>query len=89
MTGAGRAMLSTTWLMTNALVELTPSQTTMKAGTIVTRRRTMIGMRKPTNPCMIIWPAIVPTAELDRPDASSAVRNAPAAPAPSSGVSVE
>ena len=45
-------------------------------------------MRKPTKPCMIICPAIVPTAELDRPEASSAVRNAPAAAGPSSGVSV-
>ena len=43
MTGAGRAMLSTTWLMTSALVELTPSQTTTNAGIMVTSRRTMIG----------------------------------------------
>ena len=40
MTGAGRAMLSTTWLMMSALVELTPSQTTTTcAESIVTRRR--------------------------------------------------
>src|SRR5271169_2060243 len=52
MTGAGRAMLSTTWLITKALVELTPSQTTTNAGIIATRRRTKIGMRKPTKPCM-------------------------------------
>ena len=32
ITGAGRAKLRTTWLMTSASVELTPSQTTMKAG---------------------------------------------------------
>ena len=38
---------------------------------MVTSRRTQIGMRKPTNPCMIIWPAIVPTAELDTPEAIS------------------
>ena len=67
MTGAGRAMLSTTWLITSACVELTPSQTTTNAGIIVTSRRMMMGMRKPTKPCMIIWPAIVPTAELDSP----------------------
>ena len=75
--------------MTSALVEFTPSHTTMNAGIIVTRRRTTTGMRKPTKPCMIICPAIVPTAELDSPDASSAVRNTPEAAAPSNGVSVE
>ena len=50
--GTGSTMLSTTWLMTSALVALTPSATTTKAGTIVTRRRTSSGMRKPTKPCM-------------------------------------
>ena len=30
---------------------------------MVTSRRTQIGMRKPTKPCMIIWPAMVPTVE--------------------------
>src|ERR1700735_5834131 len=69
MTGAGRAMLSTTWLMMSALVELTPSQTTTNAGIIVTRRRTMMGTRTRRTPRLIIWPAIVPTAELDRPEA--------------------
>ncbi len=58
MTGAGRAMLSTTWLMISALVELTPSQTTTNAGIMVTSRRTKTGMRNPTKPCMIIWPAM-------------------------------
>ncbi len=48
----------------------------------------MMGMRKPTKPCMIIWPAMVPTAELERPEASSAVKNTPAAAGPSSGVRV-
>ena len=37
---------------------------------------------------MIICPAIVPTAELEMPEAISEIRNTPAAPAPSSGVSV-
>ena len=55
---------------------------------MVTRRRTQIGMRKPTKPCMITCPAMVPTAELEMPDAISETRNTPAAPAPSSGVSV-
>src|SRR5260370_721398 len=43
--------------------------------------------REPTNPCMIIWPANVPTTELDTPEATSETRNAPAAAAPSNGVS--
>ena len=74
--------------MTSALVALTPSATTTKAGSMVTSRRTQIGMRKPTKPCMIIWPAMVPTVELEMPEAISEIRNTPAAPAPSSGVSV-
>ena len=69
--GSGSAMLSTTWLITSAFVALAPSATTTKAGTMVTSRRTQIGMRKPTKPCMIIWPAMVPTVELDTPDAIS------------------
>ena len=35
---------------------------------------------------MMICPAIVPTTELDMPEASSANRKVPAAAAPSSGV---
>ena len=30
---------------------------------MVTSRRSQIGMRKPTKPCMIIWPAMVPTVD--------------------------
>ncbi len=45
-------------------------------------------MRQPVKPCMITWPAMVPTAELDTPDAISATRNTPAAAAPNSGISV-
>jgi hypothetical protein len=37
---------------------------------------------------MIIWPARVPTIELDTPDASSETKNTPAAAMPSSGVKV-
>jgi hypothetical protein len=55
---------------------------------MVTSRRSQIGMRNRTKPCMIIWPAMVPTAELDIPDAISETRNKPAAAEPSSGVSV-
>ena len=37
---------------------------------------------------MIICPAMVPTTELEMPEAISEVRNMPAAAAPRSGVSV-
>jgi hypothetical protein len=37
---------------------------------------------------MIIWPAMVPTAELDIPDAMSETKKKPAAAPPSSGVKV-
>ena len=55
---------------------------------MVASRRTDSGMRKPTKSCMIVWPAIVPTTELDSPDASSEAMNTAAAPTPSSGTSV-
>ncbi len=59
-----------------------------KAGSMVTTRRTQIGILIPTKPCMIIWPAIVPTVELDTPEAMSDSKNTPAAPMPSRGVKV-
>jgi hypothetical protein len=37
---------------------------------------------------MIIWPANVPTVELDTPDASRETKNTPAAAMPSRGVKV-
>ena len=55
---------------------------------MVMTRRSQIGMRKPTKPCMIICPAMVPTTELDTPEAISESRNIPAAPMPSNGASV-
>ncbi len=55
---------------------------------MVTSRLTRTGILKPTNPCMIIWPAMVPTAELETPDASKEIRKTLAAPAPRIGVSV-
>jgi hypothetical protein len=51
-------------------------------------RRSQIGIRKPVKPCMIICPAMVPTTELDMPDAINDSRNIPAAPMPSKGASV-
>ena len=55
---------------------------------MVISRRSQIGMRKPTKPCMIICPAMVPTTDEEMPEAISDNRNTPAAPMPSSGVSV-
>src|SRR5438270_1988659 len=72
--GSGRTKLSTTWLRIIALIELQLSAMT-KAGTIVIRRRAQTGMRQPTKPCMISWPAIVPTTELEIPEAINAIRN--------------
>ena len=62
--------------------------TTTTAGTMVAIRRTQSGIRKPTKSCMMTWPAIVPTTELDSPEASSDTMNTAPAPAPSSGTSV-
>src|SRR5437588_10752258 len=47
--GSGRTRPSTPWLRIIALVALKLSPIT-KAGTLVTRRRTQTGMRKPTKP---------------------------------------
>ena len=58
------------------------------AGSMVTSRRTQTGIWKPTKPCMIICPAMVPTVELEMPEAMSESRKTPAAAAPSSGVNV-
>src|SRR5579872_6438806 len=60
----------------------------IRVGTIVTTRRTHNGMVKPTNPCMMTCPAIVPTTELDMPDAMSDSKKTAAAAEPSSGVNV-
>ena len=64
------------------------SQMTMMAGNMVTSRRTQIGIVKPTNPCMITWPAMVPTDELERPEARSETAKTMPAALPSRGVSV-
>ena len=47
------------------------------AGTIVTSRRSQSGMRYWVKPCMMTCPAIVPTAELDSPDAINETRKTP------------
>src|SRR5579884_1810165 len=88
MTGSGSTKLSTTWLITSVSVGLTPSNTTMNTGNIVTNRRIHTGMVKPTNPCMMTCPAIVPTLELERPEASSDTAKTTLAAPPNRGVSV-
>jgi len=55
---------------------------------MVTARRSQSGTRKPRKPCMITCPAMVPTTEEERPEASSESRNKAAAALPSSGVRV-
>jgi len=86
--GTGRMRLSTTWLRTSAWVASNPTATIAKEGTIVTSRRSQSGMRNPTKPCMMTCPAIVPTAELDNPEAISDTKNTPAAPEPRTGIKV-
>ncbi len=77
-----------TWLSTSVRVGLSPSAITTNAGTIVARRRTQSGICQPVNPCMMIWPESVPTAELERPEKTSASAKIVAAAAPRIGVSV-
>ena len=64
---------STTWLSTSARVGSTPIASTTSAGSIVTTRRTKSGIWRRMKPCMTTWPAIVPTLDDDRPEASSAI----------------
>ena len=86
--GTGSARLNTTWLHTSDWVTLAPSPTSTKAGAMVTARRSQSGMRNWTKSCMIVWPAMVPTMELEKPEASSDSANTSAAPPPSNGTSV-
>ena len=60
----------------------------MNAGSIVIVRRTQIGIRRRTKPCITTWPDSVPIAELASPDASSARAKIALAALPSSGTSV-
>ncbi len=68
----GIPKLSTTWLITSVRDGSTPIPITTKAGIIVTARRTKIGICRLMNPCITIWPASVPTAELESPEQSRA-----------------
>ena len=73
----GSAKLSVTWLKTRARIGLIPNPIIIIAGVIVISLLMFIGMFKPIKPFMIVCPAIVPTAEEDKPEAKSAIPKAP------------
>ena len=50
-----------------------PIASTSSAGARVTARRTKSGMRRRMKPCITTWPAIVPTEEEAKPEASRAM----------------
>ncbi len=79
---------STTCEITSVRPGLTPIATTTNAGAIVTSRRTVTGIRRWTKPCITTWPASVPTAEDERPEARSAIANSVADAGPRIGSSV-
>ena len=79
---------STTWLSTSVRDGLSPIAATRRAGSIVSSRRTKIGIRRWMKPCITTWPESVPTVALESPDASSAsAKSVPEAP-PRTGTSV-
>ena len=65
-----------------------PIAITASAGAIVTSRRSQIGMWRWRKPSMMTCPAIVPTADDDKPAASSDRAKMTLAALPRSGVSV-
>lgn len=52
---------------------LTPKAMIIKAGAIVTNLRILMGILKPMKPFIMVCPAMVPTAEEDKPDANKAL----------------
>ena len=85
MTAKGRPKLSTTWLMTSVRVGSRPMTITTSDGTMVARRRIQEGIRRWRKPCMMTWPAMVPTEEEERPEARSDTPNTQLAAFPRSG----
>src|ERR1700751_4102798 len=65
-----------------------PAATTTNEGAITTRRRSQSGMQKETKPCMIVWPAMTATIELEKPEDNRASINRPAATSPRIGARV-
>ena len=84
----GMPKLRITWLKTSVRVGSSPMTMTSSAGSMVMLRRIQIGILLRRKPCIIIWPAIVPTVVDDRPDAISEMANTQLAACPSNGVSV-
>ena len=74
--------------MTSVRDGSTPIPITTNAGSIVTARRTKIGIRRRTNPCITTWPDSVPTAELDSPEKRSASAKSALEAPPTIGASV-
>ena len=66
---------STTWLRTSAFDGLTPIAMITSAGTIVIVRRSVSGIWRRMKPCITTCPAIVPTLDEERPEASRATPN--------------
>src|SRR6185503_17195140 len=84
----GTTKLKITWLNTRALVASSTQAATSTAGVIVTSRRSQSGIRQSTKSCMMTCPAIVPTTELDRPEASREIMKIVAERPPNSGPSI-
>ncbi len=85
MMAAGRMKLKITWLKTNIFIGLSPSKMISIPGNIVINLVALSLIFKPKKPCIIVWPAIVPTAEDDRPEAMSAKPKALLDAAPNKG----
>ena len=69
MSDRGREKLSTIWLITRLRVGSRLVKMITSEGTIVTRRRSHIGICRLRNPLSIIWPAWVTTVAEDNPEA--------------------
>ena len=75
-TANGSTSDSTTWLATSVVSVFVPSAITIRAGIMVMNRRRNTETFHCMKPSTIICPAIVPTVDEDRPDASSAMPKA-------------
>ncbi len=87
--GIGRARLRMTWLMTSALVALTPRPTTTNAGAMVTSRRTQIGISEANEALHDHLAGHGSDRRArDTPEARREIKKTVAAPAPSRGSNV-
>lgn len=84
----GRPKLKTTWLMTRVRVGSSPMAITAIEGTMVTSRLSHTGTCLWRNPCMITWPALVPTVEEDKPEARREIAKIQLAALPNNGCKV-